>query len=152
MHILRFTPDPNTCGLCLSSEGIIDKEWKSTFFHRDPCYAGMRSNQQQMANIPGAMKADTEKFRTDRPGWIQDNMKHANPETRKEALQDNKKKYVDKCTIETVEDVEPELELSKKHFKGWKRVWEGQSDDSASEEFDGIYDQQGLHNHLKLKG
>ena len=40
--------------------------------------------------------------------------------------------------------VKPKLKLNKRHFKGWKKVWENMDSDEASCEFDEEYDKQGL--------
>ena len=142
------------CALCQDDTIAAEHKWKKSVFHAKPCWTKIRNRQQQLMKIPGALAKDAELFDSDKDAWRADNLPHASDdkEVRKKARMADKKKYRMKVKVKGEYKVRPVLHLKKRHYKGWKKQWEGMDSDEASANFDVDYDKQGLVKCFPLYG
>ena len=67
----------------------------------------------------------------------------ADPEIRKAARERAKRKYTTHMKVKKQLTIKRKLKLRKRHYKGWKKMWENMESDEASAEFAEDLDKQG---------
>ena len=135
-----------SCGLCQQDDPTPTTKWQKHMFHKAPCYRGMRSHQQVLAKIPGALAKDVALWKTDKEQWRKENQPHASKDNnvKKEARRATRSKYSTKKKVRGKRSEKAKLKLNRRHYKSWKRTWENMESDEASADFDLKYDTQGL--------